>query len=121
MKFKVKQLQLYIRAGHLTSHFAKLPWCYSSPDSCVVAALGYVGTFIEPSQKIRDFGMKLKLLPVRAVLEVERLWLLTTLHVFPDCPFAVIMWQSSVNLQQHDRFFLPNWSEFWATVRELPF
>ena len=60
------------------------------PDSGVVAALGYaeqagvpfqqglirshyVGrTFIEPSQKIRDFGVKLKLAPVRAVLEGKR-------------------------------------------------
>ncbi|KAK9088072.1 hypothetical protein Syun_030466 [Stephania yunnanensis] len=33
----------------------------------------YVGrTFIEPSQKIRDFGVKLKLAPVRAVLEGKR-------------------------------------------------
>ncbi|TKY75452.1 Amidophosphoribosyltransferase [Spatholobus suberectus] len=57
------------------------------PDSGVVAALGYAAkagvpfqqglirshyvgrTFIEPSQKIRDFGVKLKLSPVRAVLE----------------------------------------------------
>ncbi|KAL2494430.1 Amidophosphoribosyltransferase 2 [Forsythia ovata] len=56
----------------------------------VVAALGYVAkagvafqqglirshyvgrTFIEPSQKIRDFGVKLKLSPVRAVLEGKR-------------------------------------------------
>uniref|UniRef100_A0A0D6QVU1 amidophosphoribosyltransferase n=1 Tax=Araucaria cunninghamii TaxID=56994 RepID=A0A0D6QVU1_ARACU len=60
------------------------------PDSGMVAALGYadragvpfqqglirshyVGrTFIEPSQKIRDFGVKLKLAPVRAVLEGKR-------------------------------------------------
>ncbi|XP_016471630.1 amidophosphoribosyltransferase, chloroplastic-like [Nicotiana tabacum] len=60
------------------------------PDSGVVSALGYakkagvpfqqglirshyVGrTFIEPSQKIRDFGVKLKLSPVRAVLEGKR-------------------------------------------------
>ncbi|KAI9123833.1 hypothetical protein K1719_005133 [Acacia pycnantha] len=60
------------------------------PDSGVVAALGYaekagvpfqqglirshyIGrTFIEPSQKIRDFGVKLKLAPVRAVLEGKR-------------------------------------------------
>ncbi|KAJ6692802.1 AMIDOPHOSPHORIBOSYLTRANSFERASE [Salix purpurea] len=60
------------------------------PDSGVVAALGYaekagvpfqqglirshyVGrTFIEPSQKIRDFGVKLKLSPVRRVLEGKR-------------------------------------------------
>ncbi|CAN4110543.1 unnamed protein product [Withania somnifera] len=57
------------------------------PDSGVVAALGYAAkagvpyqqglirshyvgrTFIEPSQKIRDFGVKLKLSPVKAVLE----------------------------------------------------
>ncbi|XP_057521366.1 amidophosphoribosyltransferase, chloroplastic-like [Amaranthus tricolor] len=60
------------------------------PDSGVVAAVGYaekagvpfqqglirshyVGrTFIEPSQKIRDFGVKLKLAPVKAVLEGKR-------------------------------------------------
>ncbi|XP_021744098.1 amidophosphoribosyltransferase, chloroplastic-like [Chenopodium quinoa] len=60
------------------------------PDSGVVAALGYaekagvpfqqglirshyVGrTFIEPSQRIRDFGVKLKLAPVKAVLEGKR-------------------------------------------------
>lgn len=60
------------------------------PDSGVVAALGYASkagvpfqqglirshyvgrTFIEPSQKIRDFGVKLKLSPVRAVLEGKR-------------------------------------------------
>lgn len=60
------------------------------PDSGVVAALGYsaksgipfqqglirshyVGrTFIEPSQKIRDFGVKLKLAPVKGVLEGKR-------------------------------------------------
>lgn len=60
------------------------------PDSGVVAALGYaeksgvpfqqglirshyVGrTFIEPSQKIRDFGVKLKLSPVREILEGKR-------------------------------------------------
>ncbi|KAL6008405.1 Microtubule bundling protein [Asimina triloba] len=60
------------------------------PDSGVVAALGYaykagvpfqqglirshyVGrTFIEPSQKIRDFGVKLKLAPVQPVLEGKR-------------------------------------------------
>ncbi|KAL2321989.1 hypothetical protein Fmac_026368 [Flemingia macrophylla] len=57
------------------------------PDSDAFAALGYAAkarvpfqqglirshyvgrTFIEPSQKICDFGMKLKLSPVRAVLE----------------------------------------------------
>ncbi|PRQ24085.1 putative amidophosphoribosyltransferase [Rosa chinensis] len=61
------------------------------PDSGVVAALGYAAkagvpfqqglirshyvgrTFIEPSQKIRDFGVKLKLSPVRAVLEGKRI------------------------------------------------
>ncbi|XP_073125604.1 amidophosphoribosyltransferase, chloroplastic-like [Henckelia pumila] len=60
------------------------------PDSGVVAALGYaersgvpyqhglirshyVGrTFIEPSQRIRDFGVKLKLSTVKAVLEGKR-------------------------------------------------
>src|SRR4029078_13209197 len=60
------------------------------PDSGVAAALGYssesgipfrqalirnhyVGrTFIEPSQAIRDFGVKLKLKPVRPVLAAER-------------------------------------------------
>ncbi|KAK7310589.1 hypothetical protein RJT34_08183 [Clitoria ternatea] len=60
------------------------------PDSGVVAALGYaekagvafqqglirshyVGrTFIEPSQKIRDIAVKLKLSPVRSVLEGKR-------------------------------------------------
>ncbi|KAF3782923.1 Amidophosphoribosyltransferase 2 [Nymphaea thermarum] len=60
------------------------------PDSGVVAALGYAAkagvpfqqglirshyvgrTFIEPSQKIRDFGVKLKLAPVRPVLEGKR-------------------------------------------------
>ncbi|KAK6143404.1 hypothetical protein DH2020_023752 [Rehmannia glutinosa] len=60
------------------------------PDSGVVAALGYAAkagvpfqqglirshyvgrTFIEPSQKIRDFGVKLKLSPVKAVLEGKR-------------------------------------------------
>ncbi|XP_059654045.1 amidophosphoribosyltransferase, chloroplastic [Cornus florida] len=60
------------------------------PDSGLVAALGYAAkagvpfqqglirshyvgrTFIEPSQKIRDFGVKLKLSPVRAVLEGKR-------------------------------------------------
>ncbi|KAF3638720.1 Amidophosphoribosyltransferase 1, chloroplastic [Capsicum annuum] len=57
------------------------------PDSGVVATLGYAAksgvpyqqglirshyvgrTFIEPSQKIRNFGVKLKLSPVKAVLE----------------------------------------------------
>ncbi|RME28398.1 MAG: amidophosphoribosyltransferase [Deltaproteobacteria bacterium] len=61
------------------------------PDSGVTGALGYaeesgipyqrgllrshyVGrTFIEPSQQIRDFGVKLKLAPVRAVLEGRRI------------------------------------------------
>ncbi|KAL3695579.1 hypothetical protein R1sor_009655 [Riccia sorocarpa] len=60
------------------------------PDSGVVAALGYAAkagvpfqqglirshyvgrTFIEPSQKIRDFGVKLKLAPVRPVLAGKR-------------------------------------------------
>jgi amidophosphoribosyltransferase len=61
------------------------------PDSGVAAALGYsaesgipyrvalirnhyVGrTFIEPSQAIRDFGVKLKLNPVRALIEGQRI------------------------------------------------
>ncbi|MFZ0807670.1 MAG: amidophosphoribosyltransferase [Candidatus Sulfotelmatobacter sp.] len=60
------------------------------PDSGVTAAMGYsaesgipfrfalirnhyVGrTFIEPSQSVRDFGVKLKLNPVRALLEGNR-------------------------------------------------
>lgn len=60
------------------------------PDSGVAAALGYAAesripfghglirnhyvgrTFIEPSQAIRDFGVKLKLNPVRHVLEGKR-------------------------------------------------
>lgn len=60
------------------------------PDSGVVAALGYAAksgvpfqqglirshyvgrTFIEPSQKIRDFGVKLKLAPVKGVLKGKR-------------------------------------------------
>ncbi|KAG6547056.1 hypothetical protein Mapa_011306 [Marchantia paleacea] len=60
------------------------------PDSGVVATLGYAAkagvpfqqglirphyvgrTFIEPSQKIRDFGVKLKLALVRHVLQVKR-------------------------------------------------
>jgi len=64
------------------------------PDSGVTAAMGfaeqsgipfrlglirnhYVGrTFIEPSQSVRDFGVKLKLNPVRAVLEGKRVVLI---------------------------------------------
>lgn len=64
------------------------------PDSGVTAALGfaresgiplqfglirnhYVGrTFIEPSQKVRDFGVKLKLNPVRKLLEGKRVILI---------------------------------------------
>jgi amidophosphoribosyltransferase len=60
------------------------------PDSGVAAALGYAAesglpfrhalirnhyvgrTFIEPSQAIRDFGVKLKLNPVRYLLEGKR-------------------------------------------------
>ncbi|KAI3992459.1 hypothetical protein MKX01_022550 [Papaver californicum] len=60
------------------------------PDSGVVAALGYAAkagvpfeqglirshyvgrTFIEPTQKIRDFGVKLKLAPVKGVIEGKR-------------------------------------------------
>ncbi len=64
------------------------------PDSGVTAAMGYaresgipvqfglirnhyVGrTFIEPEQKVRDFGVKLKLNPVRSVLEGKRVILI---------------------------------------------
>ncbi len=64
------------------------------PDSGVTAALGYsaesgipfnfglirnhyVGrTFIEPEQKVRDFGVKLKLNPVRNLLEGQRIILI---------------------------------------------
>ncbi len=64
------------------------------PDSGVTAAMGfssesgipfrfalirnhYVGrTFIEPSQSVRDFGVKLKLNPVRALLEGKRVVLI---------------------------------------------
>lgn len=60
------------------------------PDSGVSGALGYAAqsgipfqrgllrshyvgrTFIEPSQQIRDFGVRLKLAPVRSVLEGQR-------------------------------------------------
>jgi amidophosphoribosyltransferase len=61
------------------------------PDSGVAAAIGYAAesglpfkfglirnhyvgrTFIEPEQNIRDFGVKLKLNPVRSVLEGKRI------------------------------------------------
>ena len=64
------------------------------PDSGVTAALGYatqsgipfrfglirnhyVGrTFIEPEQRVRDFGVKLKLNPVRSLLEGKRVILI---------------------------------------------
>jgi amidophosphoribosyltransferase len=64
------------------------------PDSGVTAAVGfaaqsgipfrfglirnhYVGrTFIEPSQRVRDFGVKLKLNPVRSLLEGKRVVLI---------------------------------------------
>jgi amidophosphoribosyltransferase len=64
------------------------------PDSGVTAALGfaaesgipfrfglirnhYVGrTFIEPEQRVRDFGVKLKLNPVRSLLEGKRVVLI---------------------------------------------
>ena len=60
------------------------------PDSGVVAALGYAAkarvpyqqglirsqyvgrTFIESSQKIRDFGVRLNLSPIRVVLESKK-------------------------------------------------
>ena len=64
-------------------------WC-PVPDSGVAAAIGYAAeagipfrqalirnhyvgrTFIEPSQAIRDFGVKLKLNPIRHLLEGRR-------------------------------------------------
>src|SRR5579864_9418210 len=64
------------------------------PDSCVTAVTGYstesritchlaripyyyVGrTFIEPQQSVRDFGVKLKLNPVRSLLEGKRVVLI---------------------------------------------
>ena len=64
------------------------------PDSGVTAAMGYASeseipfrfglirnhyvgrTFIEPRQTVRDFGVKLKLNPVRAVLEGKRVVLI---------------------------------------------
>jgi amidophosphoribosyltransferase len=64
------------------------------PDSGVTAAMGfaaesgipfrfglirnhYIGrTFIEPSQSVRDFGVKLKLNPVRSILEGKRVVLI---------------------------------------------
>eukprot|EP00899_Mesostigma_viride_P015630 jgi/Mesvir1/24068/Mv10793-RA.1 len=60
------------------------------PDSGIVSALGYANatgvpfqqgllrshyvgrTFIQPTQKIRDFGVKLKLSPVKSVIEGKR-------------------------------------------------
>lgn len=64
------------------------------PDSGIVSALGYakesgipialglirshyIGrTFIEPSQKIRDFGVKLKFIPVREIIENNKIILI---------------------------------------------
>lgn len=64
------------------------------PDSGVTAAMGYAAesgiplrfglirnhyvgrTFIEPSQNVRDFGVKLKLNPVRSLLEGKRVVLI---------------------------------------------
>jgi amidophosphoribosyltransferase len=64
------------------------------PDSGVPAAIGYSGesglpfrvglirshyvgrTFIEPEQRVRDFGVKLKLNPVRSVLDGKRVVLI---------------------------------------------
>ena len=64
------------------------------PDSGVTAALGYAAesgmqfrfglirnhyvgrTFIEPEQRVRDFGVKLKLNPVRSLLEGKRVVLI---------------------------------------------
>ena len=99
------------------------------PDSGVPAAIGYsaesgipfrvglirshyVGrTFIEPEQRVRDFGVKLKLNPVRSVLEGKRVILIddsivrgttsrkivrmvrnagaTEVHMRISCPFTV--------------------------------
>ena len=68
------------------------------PDSGVTAALGYAAesgipfnfglirnhyvgrTFIEPEQRVRDFGVKLKLNPVRNLLEGKRIMLDRRLH-----------------------------------------
>jgi len=64
------------------------------PDSGIVSAIGYsmesgiplalglirshyIGrTFIEPSQKIRDFGVKMKFIPVREIIENKRIILI---------------------------------------------
>ncbi len=64
------------------------------PDSGIVSALGYskesgipialglirshyIGrTFIEPSQKIRDFGVKMKFIPVKEIIEGKRIILI---------------------------------------------
>ena len=64
------------------------------PDSGVTAAMGYAAesgipfrfglirnhyvgrTFIEPEQRVRDFGVKLKLNPVRNLLEGKRIILI---------------------------------------------
>src|SRR5436853_7348652 len=64
------------------------------PDSGVTAAIGYAAesgmpfsfglirnhyvgrTFIEPEQRVRDFGVKLKLNPVRSLLEGKRVVLI---------------------------------------------
>jgi amidophosphoribosyltransferase len=64
------------------------------PDSGVTAAVGYASesgipfrfglirnhyvgrTFIEPSQRVRDFGVRLKLNPVRSLLEGKRVVLI---------------------------------------------
>jgi amidophosphoribosyltransferase len=81
------------RLGHLLAreHPAEADIVVPVPDSGVPAAIGYadqssipfrmglirnhyVGrTFIEPEQAIRDFGVKLKLNPVRSMLEGQRL------------------------------------------------
>jgi amidophosphoribosyltransferase len=80
------------RLGHLLAreHPADADVVVPVPDSGVPAAIGYadesgipfrmglirnhyVGrTFIEPEQAIRDFGVKLKLNPVRSMLEGQR-------------------------------------------------
>ena len=80
------------RMGHVLAreHPADADLVVAVPDSGVLAAIGYAAesglpyrpalirnhyvgrTFIEPSQAIRDFGVKLKLNPVRHLLEGQR-------------------------------------------------
>ncbi len=75
-------------------HAVEADFVVPVPDSGIVSALGYshesgipmalglirshyVGrTFIEPSQKIRDFGVKMKFIPVREIIEGKRIILI---------------------------------------------